>query len=102
MSKNMFAALEYEEEEIQQPAALVAPEPPKPVKPFTLEDMANEQKAIERQMALGMSWYDIFMREDEEKRWREEAKFGKSDDWTDINYKKVQQKPKKVRASHRR
>jgi hypothetical protein len=95
MSKNMFAALE-DEEEIQQPVA-VAAEPPKPVKVFTLEDMVNEQNEVERKMALGMSWYDIFMREDEEKRWREEAKFGKSDDWTDINYKKIQQKPSKSR-----
>lgn len=96
----MFAILE-DEEEIQQPVALAA-EPPKPVKVFTLEDMANEQNEIERKMAAGLSWYDIFMREDEEKRWTNEAKFGKSDDWTDINYKKIQQKPTKVKMSRRR
>ena len=98
----MFAALNDEEEEQVQ-----APPPPqaqKPVKVFTVEDMANEMRDVERQMALGMSWYDIFMREDEEKRWREEAKFGKSDDWTDITNKKVKAapKPKRVRANGRR
>lgn len=98
----MFAALNEEEDEQVQ-----APPPPqaqKTVKVFTLEDMVNEQKEVERKMALGMSWYDIFMREDEEKRWREEAKFGKSDDWTDITNKKVKtvSAPKKVRAHGRR
>lgn len=95
----MFAAFE-DEEEIQQPIVL-ATEPPKPVKAFTLEDMANEYNEIERQMATGMSWYDIFMREDEEKRWQVEAKYGKSDDWTDICHKKIQQKPTKIKASRR-
>ena len=96
----MFAALnEEEEEQVQAPQ----PEPAKPVKVFTLEDMANEYKEVERQMAAGMTWYDIFMREDEEKRWREEAKFGKSDDWTDITKKKmkVAPKPKRARANGR-
>lgn len=96
----MFAAFE-EDEEIQQPVA-VAAEPPQPVKVFTMEDMVNEYNEVERKMAAGLSWYDIFMREDEEKRWREEAKFGKPDDWTDINYKKIQQKPTKVKMSRRR
>ena len=100
----MFAALNDEEEEQVQALAEQPPQPQKPVKVFTLEDMVNEQKEVERKMALGMSWYDIFMREDEEKRWREEAKFGKSDDWTDITNKKVKNvsAPKKVRAHGRR
>lgn len=97
----MFAALNDEEDEqIQAPQ----PQPQKPVKVFTVEDMANEMRDVERKMALGMSWYDIFMREDEEKRWREEAKFGKSDDWTDITNKKIKvaRAPKKVRVNGRR
>lgn len=82
----MFAALnEEEDEQIQVPLQVI--EPQRPVKLFTVEDMANEQNEIERQMKSGMSWYDIFMRDDEEKRWREEAKLGKSDDWTDITKK---------------
>jgi hypothetical protein len=103
MSKNMFAALNVEEDEQvhveQQPQQV---EPQKPVKLFTVEDMANEQNTIEGLMRSGMSWYDIFMRDDEEKRWREEAKFGKSDDWTDITKKvKIVAAPKRARVNGR-
>lgn len=89
MSKNMFAALEMEEVVEQPPIAPVAPvAPAKPVRVFTQEIMAAEMKRIEQLMAEGMSWYNIFMRANEEKRWREEARFGKLDDWTDITKRK--------------
>lgn len=76
----MFAALEMEE---QPPVA-----PAKPVKEFTKEDMFAEMKEVEQLLAEGMTWYSIFMRADEEERWRKEARFGKLDDWTDITKKK--------------
>ena len=82
----MFAALEMEE---QPPIAPVDPVvPAKPVRVFTQEIMAAEMKRIEQLMAEGMSWYNIFIRASEEKRWREEARFGKLDDWTDITKRK--------------
>ena len=102
MSKNMFAALDVEEEiQVTQP-----PPPPQPIKMiphpsgsgYDLYAMYPDMKMIQDQMNSGMSWYDIFIRNDEEKRWNETDRFGKSDDWTDITKKKVIVKPIKNKA----